>query len=81
MTDTEWDKFVAGLVFGAGPRGAREILDADPDLRERLTVLERSEHEAHRHHGYYPRTCPDCAARPLVPAAAGGVSRLWRAWP
>lgn len=36
MTDQEWSRFYAGMMFAAGPKRVGEIMAAMPDLREEL---------------------------------------------
>lgn len=51
MTDRDWDLFIGGLVYGAGPRRAREILEAEPDLRARLSEPSEAARRVAEHRG------------------------------
>lgn len=36
MTNQEWEVFVAGMAYAAGPQKTREIMDDDPELIKRF---------------------------------------------
>lgn len=36
MTEQEWEVFVAGMTYAAGPAKTREIMEDDPELIKRF---------------------------------------------